>query len=57
MDLIISKGEEKVLVEQMLNKKARKFNNVGHIIVPLNFVDRDLIVILPRVPKITKKGE
>ena len=49
MNLVISKGEEKINVEQMFKKKAKKFNNVGHIIVPITFVDREVIVVLPKV--------
>lgn len=50
MKIEISKGNESIDAEQVLKKKATKFNNVGHIIVPMGFVDRDLIIVLPKIP-------
>lgn len=46
----ISKGSEEVDAEEVLRKRVAKFSNVAHLILPAKLIDREVIVVVPKVP-------
>jgi len=49
MKVKITVEDEEIDAEQVLKKKATKFGDVGHIIVPKNFIERDVVVLLRKL--------
>jgi putative transposon-encoded protein len=50
MKIEISKGNESIDAEEILKKRVTKFSNVAHLILPSKLIDREVVVVVPKVP-------
>jgi len=54
MKVEIDKGNESINAELVFRKKVTKFSNVAHLILPVDLIDKEVIIVVPKIA--TKKA-